>query len=151
MTSSCRDLTMTSYCEVNWDPEGEIDFLTTVNFVSNTISLVAAQKIELQNIPRNTCMVHCMLWFGYHSILPMDSPNKGSFDISLDISLNKLLHKQSSFRCFETPWRSFGVTIMWSLEAVTLVVSPNSLGLMLFVCNWCDKKIKLILSYLISS
>ena len=32
------------------------------------------------------------------------------------------------------------------------IVSPNSLGLMLFVCNWCDKnKVYLILSYLILS
>ena len=136
-------------------PRGEIDFLTTVNFVSNTISLVASQKIELQNIPRNTCTAHFLQWFGYRSILLMDSPHKGpatrSFDISLDISINKPLHKQSSFRSFETPWCSFGVTVMGSLEAVALVVSHNSLGLMLFVCNWCDKKIKLILSYLISS
>ena len=48
----------------------------------------------------------------------------------------------------------FSHTIIPHLYIFTpiFIVSPNSLGLMLFVCSWCDKKKSyLILSYLISS
>ena len=56
--------------------------------------------------------------------------------------------------CF-MQFSSFSHTIIPHLYIFTpiFIVSPNSLGLMLFVCNWCAKKIKvyLILSYLILS
>ena len=33
-----------------------------------------------------------------------------SFDIFFDVTLNKLLNKQSSWRLFETPWNSRNAT-----------------------------------------
>ena len=57
-----------------------------------------------------------------------------------------------SYSCF-VQFSPFNHTIIPHLYIFTpiFIVSPNSLGLMLFVCSWCDKKIKFILSYLILS
>ena len=54
-----------------------------------------------------------------------------------------------SWSCF-MQFSPFGHTIIPHLYIFTpiFIVSPNSLGLMLFGCNWCEKK-KFILSYLI--
>ena len=47
----------------------------------------------------------------------MDSPHKRTSNaerwLSFVVSLNKLLNKQSIWRCFETPWRSCEVTSTW--------------------------------------
>ena len=58
-----------------------------------------------------------------------------------------------SCSCF-MQFSPFSHTIIPHLYIFTpiFIVSPNSLGLMLFVCNWCDKnKVYLILFYLILS
>ena len=46
----------------------------------------------------------------------MDFPKRGRFEelwCSIVVNLNKLLNKQSSWRCFETSWRSCDINIMW--------------------------------------
>ena len=55
-----------------------------------------------------------------------------------------------SCSCF-MQFSPFSHTIIPHLYIFTpiFIVLPNSLGLVLFVCNWFDKKIKFILSYLI--
>ena len=62
-----------------------------------------------------------------------------------------LINVCSTISCsFFMQFSPFNHTIIPHLYIFTpiFIVSPNSLGLMLFVCNWCDKKIKFILSYL---
>ena len=55
-----------------------------------------------------------------------------------------------SYNCF-MQFSPFNHTIIPHLYIFTpiFIVSPHSLGLMLFVCSWCHKKTKFILSYLI--
>ena len=41
------------------------------------------------------------------------TPGMSNFDISIVVSLNKILHKQSSYWLFVTPSRSCDVTVMY--------------------------------------
>ena len=46
------------------------------------------------------------------ALISTERPVIRSFDVFFDVSPNKLLNKQSSFRWFETPWYSCDVTVM---------------------------------------
>ena len=98
---------------------------------------------------------YCYYYYYYYYIYICFRPANPALDMKFDQVIVSLVGFHMcmyySCSCFKQ-FSPFNHTIIHHLYISTpiSIVSPYSLGLMLFVCSWCVKKIKFILSYLIT-
>ena len=68
----------------------------------------------------------CVSGIHEHQRIPLKMTNNADFDVLFDVSLNKPLKKQSSCWWYETPSRSFDVTVGVTADADAL--APDGTG-----------------------